>query len=54
MSGHLSRAVEAFYATLDPVTLQDLVGCNATLEAVLSLDHASDLAARSLCVQRRS
>lgn len=54
VSGHLARAVEAFYATLDPVTLQDLIGCNASLEAVLSLENASGLAARALCTQRRT
>ena len=53
MSGHLARAVEAFYATLDPVMLGDLTGCNAPLEAILSLDHATGLAAKALCVQRR-
>lgn len=53
MSGHLSRAVEAFYATLDPVMLSDLTTCNGALDAVLSLDKASSLAGAALCVQRR-
>lgn len=53
MSGHLSRAVEAFYATLDPVMLSDLTACNGAMEAVLSLDRASSLAGSALCVQRR-
>jgi len=51
--GHLNRAVEAFYATLDPVMLSDLTACNGALDAVLSLDKASALAGAALCVQRR-
>jgi Rrf2 family nitric oxide-sensitive transcriptional repressor len=40
MRGHLRRAVEAFYTTLDPVMLNDLVDCNASLQAILSMDTA--------------
>lgn len=40
MRDHLTRAVEAFYATLDPLTLDDLVSCNAGLAAVLALPDA--------------
>lgn len=53
MSGHLNRAVEAFYATLDPILLADLIDCNAPLEAILSLDTRSNLAALAPCTQRR-
>lgn len=53
VSGHLRRAVEAFYATLDPVMLSDLTACNGALDAVLSLDNVSSLAGAALCVQRR-
>jgi Rrf2 family nitric oxide-sensitive transcriptional repressor len=34
---YISRAVEAFYAELDPVTLQDLVQDNCGLTQILSL-----------------
>jgi Rrf2 family transcriptional regulator, nitric oxide-sensitive transcriptional repressor len=34
---HLRNAVEAFYRTLDPLTLRDLVECNDGLEAILSM-----------------
>jgi len=34
---HLRNAVEAFYRTLDPLSLQDLVECNDGLEAILSM-----------------
>lgn len=37
MRAHLSRAVEAFYATLDPLPLADLVDCNASLQRLLDL-----------------
>ena len=40
MQSHLARAVEAFYATLDPVMLSDLTDCNAGLEAILSMAGA--------------
>lgn len=38
MRPHLSRAVEAFYSALDDLFLSELVGCNAGLEALLSID----------------
>ena len=38
LGGHIARAVEAFYAALDPLTLADLTDCNSALTAVLSLD----------------
>jgi Rrf2 family nitric oxide-sensitive transcriptional repressor len=37
MPAHLARAVEAFYATLDPLRLADLVSCNASLQRLLDL-----------------
>jgi Rrf2 family transcriptional regulator, nitric oxide-sensitive transcriptional repressor len=37
MKAHLVRAVEAFYATLDPLMLEDLVSCNGALTRILSL-----------------
>ncbi|SDX23019.1 RrF2 family transcriptional regulator [Roseicitreum antarcticum] len=40
MRGHLVRAVEAFYATLDPLTLDDLVSCNGGLQTMLALPDA--------------
>lgn len=39
VSNPIKRAVEAFYAALDPVKLSDLVDCNAGLDAVLSLQN---------------
>ena len=41
MSSHLLRAVEAFYASLDPVMLSELVDCNDGLDAILALDPAA-------------
>jgi Rrf2 family nitric oxide-sensitive transcriptional repressor len=38
LGAHIARAVEAFYAALDPLTLADLTECNTSLEAVLSLN----------------
>lgn len=37
MRPHLSRAVEAFYASLDDLKLAELVNCNSGLEALLTL-----------------
>lgn len=37
MQAHLGRAVEAFYATLDPLMLDDLVSCNNSLHQLLDL-----------------
>lgn len=52
MRGHLKRAVEAFYNTLDPVSVADLVECNETLQAILSLDKAARVSTLKSCVQR--
>lgn len=41
MQAHLVRAVEAFYGTLDPLTLADLVDCNGALESLLALGQAT-------------
>jgi Rrf2 family transcriptional regulator, nitric oxide-sensitive transcriptional repressor len=46
---HLARAIEAFYATLDPLTLHDLVDCNEGLTAILSLAEGTHNAARLGC-----
>lgn len=37
MTMHLHRAVEAFYTSLDPLMLNELVECNHGLEEVLTL-----------------
>ena len=37
LHSYISRAVEAFYAELDPITLQDLVADNCGLSQILSL-----------------
>lgn len=37
MQAHLIRATEAFYATLDPVRLEDLTDCNGALQRILAL-----------------
>lgn len=52
MSSHLSKAVEAFYSTLDPLMLSDLVDCNAGLEAILSLDNIARISEAARCAQR--
>jgi len=51
MSGHLKRAIEAFYASLDPVMLGELVACNDGLEAVLALDEGARNAAQKRCAR---
>lgn len=45
MAGHLRAAIDAFYASLDAVRLEDLVDCNEGLEALLSLDPRVNLQA---------
>ena len=52
MSVHLTAAVEAFYATLDPVLLSDLTDCNEGLAAILSMDSIARLADQARCAQR--
>ena len=54
MSGHLAAAVEAFYATLDPLMLGDLVDCNEGLESILSLDAIARSASGARCGQARA
>lgn len=54
MSGHLTRAVEAFYSSLDPVTLGELVECNDGLEAILSLDEGTRIASAARCTHHGS
>ncbi len=51
MGDHLARAVEAFYATLDPLTLHDLVDCNTGLETLLSLDAQARMGDRMRCLR---
>lgn len=53
MSKHLSKAVEAFYATLDPLLLSDLVSCNEGLESILSLDNIARIGEAARCAQRQ-
>lgn len=52
MSAHLSRAIESFYASLDPVMLGDLTSCNDGLEAILALDEGTRAAAATHCANR--
>ncbi|MGY6534016.1 MAG: RrF2 family transcriptional regulator [Pararhodobacter sp.] len=54
MGEHLAAAVEAFYATLDPLTLHDLVECNSGLEAVLSLDAQARVGDQMRCARARA
>ena len=52
MSGHLKRAVEAFYASLDPLMLGDLTSCNDGLTAILALDEGTRNAAATQCARQ--
>ncbi|HPD91705.1 MAG: Rrf2 family transcriptional regulator [Rhodobacter sp.] len=54
MSGHLLRAVEAFYASLDPVMLNELTACNDGLEAILAMDEAARASAARRCREREA
>ena len=49
MSGHLKRAIEAFYASLDPLTLAELTDCNEGLESILALDEGARQAGARHC-----
>lgn len=51
MSAHINRAVEAFYASLDPVMLSDLVDCNDALDAILALDPSARALDSKLCAK---
>jgi len=53
MSSHLARAIEAFYASLDPLMLGDLVDCNSGLDALLSLEAPFRMNATIPCVRAR-
>lgn len=53
MSAHLARAIEAFYATLDPLMLGDLVDCNTGLDALLSLESPLRMQGTIPCVRAR-
>jgi Rrf2 family transcriptional regulator, nitric oxide-sensitive transcriptional repressor len=48
---HLLRAVESFYATLDPLTLAELVECNEGLEAILAMGDGARKAQEAGCRQ---
>lgn len=54
MASHLKRAVEAFYASLDPLMLGELVECNDGLEAILSLDEGTRIASAARCTHHGS
>lgn len=47
MQAHLVRAVEAFYATLDPLMLGELVSCNSALDRILALSDATGAECRA-------
>jgi len=53
MSSHLARAIEAFYASLDPLTVADLVECNSGLDAILSLETPQRMSGTIPCVRAR-
>jgi len=53
MSSHLARAIEAFYASLDPLMLGDLVECNSGLDALLSLEVPVRMNGTIPCVRAR-
>ncbi|WP_417598724.1 RrF2 family transcriptional regulator [Pararhodobacter oceanensis] len=45
----LHRAIEAFYAALDPVMLTELVECNAELDAILALAPSARMVKSAAC-----
>lgn len=51
MSNHLLRAIEAFYASLDPVSLADLTDCNQGMETILMLDPSARAIDSGVCVK---
>lgn len=53
MSSHLARAIEAFYASLDPLTLGELVECNIGLDSLLSLESPARMKGTIPCVRAR-
>ncbi|WP_333829882.1 RrF2 family transcriptional regulator [Pararhodobacter sp.] len=53
MSAHLARAVDAFYASLDPLMLAELVECNTGLDALLSLQSPLRMSEGVPCVRAR-
>ncbi|WP_127104266.1 RrF2 family transcriptional regulator [Pararhodobacter zhoushanensis] len=54
MAGHLTNAVEAFYATLDPLTVGELVECNEGLESILALDSIARGASQARCEKAKT
>lgn len=53
MAGHLARAIEAFYSSLDPLMLGELVACNTGLDALLSLESPQRMQGSVPCVRAR-
>ncbi|MBV7410384.1 Rrf2 family transcriptional regulator [Maritimibacter sp. DP1N21-5] len=59
LTGHLRRAIEAFYSTLDEVSLKDLIDGNSGLEVLLSASGAGreeevvELRSRAACFEQR-
>lgn len=53
LGAHMVRALDAFYAVLDAVTLDDLVDCNTGLESLLALDGQASMGAAAGCAARR-
>lgn len=51
---HMKKAIDAFYAVLDEVTLADLVDCNDALDGVLSLERAVRLVPETACLRAAS
>lgn len=51
LGSHLATAVEAFYATLDPLLLSDLVECNSGLDALLQMHGQTRRAAVAGCTR---
>lgn len=53
MASHLARAIEAFYASLDPLMLCDLVECNSGLDDLLSLQAPMRMNGTIPCARAR-
>lgn len=53
MASHLVRAVEAFYASLDPLMLGDLVDCNSGLDNLLFVQSSMQMNGTIPCARAR-